>query len=303
MKMSLRPHRLLVGLLLLLATWVAVGAIGARWMDDQLLSRPGWASTSHRLIDDRHVRKAIAAFSVDQAFGAAGIDAEISRLLPGSLASQARRRLHRAGTSAADTVLSTRAGRRAWQLATDQAQSDLLAAVDSPGQRRAVVLNLSPLLSDVVRAAEGSAVARAIPGSSQVLTVHSPTAGRLVVLHPGQLRGLRRGVSTARTLGWALPVITLGLYALVLLLASGWRARALSRVGYSLALAGVIALALRFVLQYPLAAGFVTSSTDRTAVRAAWLIATSDARTLAIEVLIAGAVVAVAGWVLRAVSR
>jgi hypothetical protein len=299
--MSLRPHRLLVGLLLSLATWVAVAAIGARWMGDQLLSRPGWASTSHRLIADRHVRKAIAAFSVDQAFGAAGIDAEISRVLPGSLASDAQQQLRRAGTSAADTVLSTRAGRRAWQQATDQAQSDLLAAIDSPGQRRAVVLNLSPLLSDVVGAVAGSDVAKAIPGSSRVLTVRSPTAGRLVVLRPGELRGLRRGVSTARTLEWALPVIAFGLYALVLLLAFGWRARALSRVGYSLALAGAIALAVRYLLQYPLAAAFVTSSTDRTAVRGAWLIATSNAETLAIEVLIAGAVVAVVGWVLRAV--
>jgi hypothetical protein len=301
--MSLRPHRLLVGLLLSLATWSAVAAIGARWTDDQLLSRSGWAATSHRLIADRHVRRAISAFSVNQAFGAAGIDAEISRLLPGSLASAAQQRLRRAGTTAADTVLSTRAGRRAWQRATDQAQSDLLAAVDSPSQRRAVVLNLSPLLSDIVGAVAGSTAAKAIPGSSQVLTVRSSTAGRLVVLRPGQLRGLRTGVSTARTLAWALPVITLGLYALALLLGYGWRARVLSRVGYSLAVAGAIALALRDVLQYPLSAVFVTSSTDRSAVRAAWLIGTSDARTLAIEVLIAGAAVAVVSWALRAVSR
>jgi hypothetical protein len=293
----------MVGLLLSLATWVAVAAIGARWMDDQLLSRSGWASTSHRVIADPHVRRAIAAFSVDQAFGAAGIDAELSRVLPGSLATAAQQRLRAAGTTAADTVLSTRAGRAAWQRATDQAQSDLLAAVDSPGRRRAVVLNLSPLLSDVVGAVADSPAAKAIPGSSQVLTVRSPAAGRLVVLRSRQLRGLRTGVSTARTLAWALPVIALGLYALVLLLAYGWRARALSRVGYSLAVAGAIALALRYVLQYPLSAVFVSSSTDRSAVRAAWLIGTSDARSLALEVLIAGAVVAVISWVLRAVSR
>jgi hypothetical protein len=272
-------------------------------MDDQLLNRTGWASTSHRLIADRHVRRAVASFAVDQAFGAAGIDAEISRLLPAGLAGAAQQRLHRAGTSAADTVLSTRAGRRAWQQASDQAQSDLLAAVDSPNRRRAVVLNLSRLLSDVVGAVAGSDVARAIPGSSRVLTVHSPTAGRLVILRPHQLHGLRTGVSTTRTLAWALPVIGLALYALALLLGYGWRARVLSRIGYSLALAGAIALALRYVLQYPLSAVFVSSSTDRTAVRAAWLIGTSDARTLAIEVLIAGAVVAVISWVLRAVTR
>jgi hypothetical protein len=301
--MSLRPHRLLVGLLLSLATWTAVASIGARWIDDQLLSRPAWASTSHRLIADRQVRRAIASFAVDQAFGAAGIDAEISRLLPGGLASTAERRLHRVAASAADRVLSSRAGRSAWQRASDQAQSDLLAAIDSLGARRSVVLNLSPLLRDIVDGVAGSTAARAIPGSSQLLTVRSRTAGRLVLLRPGQLRTLRTGVRTARTLGWALAVITLGLYALALLLGYGWRARVLSRIGYSLAAAGAIALPLRYLLQYPLAALFVSSSADRTAVRAAWLIGTSDARTLAIEVLIAGAVVAVISWVLRAATR
>jgi hypothetical protein len=299
--MSLRPNRLLVGLLLSLATWTAVAAIGARWIDDQLLSRPGWASTSHRLIADRQVRRAIAAFSVDQAF--AGIGTDLSRVLPGGLASDANRRLHHAGRAAADSVLSSRAGRRAWQRASDQAQSDLLAAIDSPGARRSVVLNLGPLLADVVDGVAGSGAARAIPGSSQLLTVRSGSAGRLVLLRPGQLRGLRTGVRTARTLGWALPAITLGLYALALLLGYGWRARVLSRIGYSLAAAGAIALLLRYVLQYPLSGLFVASPTDRTAVRAAWLIGTGDAESLALEVLIAGAVIAVISWVVRAVSR
>lgn len=123
------------------------------------------------------------------------------------------------------------------------------------------------------------------------------------MLRPGQLRPLRTGVRTARTLGWALPVITLALYALALLLGYGWRARVLSRIGYSLAAAGAIALALRYVLQFPLSAVFVTSSADRSAVRAAWLIGTSRAETLAIEVLIAGAVVTVISWLLRAATR
>lgn len=301
--MSLRPHRLLVGLLLSLATWVTVLAIGASWTNTQLLSQTGWASTSRRLIANRHVRRAISAFSVDQAFSAAGIDAAISGVLPGSLASQAEQRLHHAGTDAGETLLSSRPGRRAWDAASDQAEADLIAAVNSPDGRGSVVLNLSPLLRDIVRAVAGSTVARAIPGSSQLFTVRSPTAGRLVVLRPGQLRGLRVGVRTARTLAWALPAIALGLYVLALLLGYGWRARVLSRVGYSLLLAGAVALALRAVLQFPLSAVFVTSSTDRAAVRAAWLIGTSNARTLALGVLIAGAVVAVVSWALRAVSR
>src|SRR5579875_1299455 len=131
--MSPRPHRLLISLLLVLATLTGLAAIGARWSSEQLLSRRGWASTSHRLIADSQVRRAVAAFSVYQAFGAAGIDEQLSRVLPGGIASSVERRLHRAGTGAADRLLSSGAGRRAWQRASRQAQADLLAAVDSPG--------------------------------------------------------------------------------------------------------------------------------------------------------------------------
>jgi hypothetical protein len=301
--MSFRPHRILVSLLLFLATWVTVAAIGVHWIDHQLLSTPNWTRTSRRMIANGPVRRAIADFSVDQAFGAAGIDSAISHVLPGAAATTVQGTLHHVASGESDTLLSTRAGRQAWTRATRQAQADLLSAVRHPGRRQGVVLDLSPLLRDVVQSVAGSSVAEAIPGSSQVLSVRSPSAGRLVVLRPAQLHGLRAGVRTAQTLGWALPLIGLGLFALALIIAYGWRAAVLSRVGYALGFAGAIALALRAVLQYPLSTVFVASSTDRAAVRAAWLIGTSDLRTTAIEVLIAGAAVAVVGWVLRFVAR
>jgi hypothetical protein len=303
MAMAPRPHRLLVALLLALATVTAIGSIAARWSTGQLLSRPGWGSTSHRLIADGRVRRAVASFAVDQAFGAAGIDETLSRVLPAGLARSIESRLHRAGADAADAVLSSRPGREAFQRASRQAQGDLIAAVDAPGARRSVVLDLTPLLRDVVGAVAGTSLVRAIPGSSALLSVHSTTAGRLVVLRPGQLQGLRTGVRAARTLSWALPAITLALFALALLLGYGWRARVLSQIGYALVLAGAAALALRAGLQYPLSTSLVGSAGDRPAVRDAWMIGTSDARSLAILVLGAGAVLAVASWGLRAVSR
>jgi hypothetical protein len=301
--MPLRPHRFLVGLLLALATVCAVAAVGARWSTEQLLSRHGWASTSHRLIADARVRRAVAGFSVDQAFGAAGIDATLNRVLPSGLASGIERRLHQAGAGAADRVLSSRTGQRAWQQASRQAQAGLLTAIDTPSSRSAVILDLAPLLRDVVTAVAGTSLARSIPGSSALLSVHSTTAGRLVVLRPGQLSELRSTARTARALAWALPAITLGLFGLALLLGYGWRARVLSRVGLSLVLAGAAALALRVVLQYPLSATLVRSGSDRSAVRAAWMIGTSDARSLALVVLIAGAVITLASWAIRAVWR
>jgi hypothetical protein len=77
----------------------------------------------------------------------------------------------------------------------------------------------------------------------------------------------------------------------------------LSRIGYSLMIAGGALLAFRALAQYPLSDVFVSSSLDRAAMRTTWLIATSQLRTSAVEVLITGTVIAVGSWVMRVLVR
>jgi hypothetical protein len=301
--MWMRPHRALVGLLLVGATWATLLAVGARWVDHQLLDARRWTATSGQLIANPVVSRAIASFLADRAFGAAGIDAAISGLLPGSAATSAEAKLHGAATDVGTSLLATRPGRATWRSANHQAASGLLRAAKHSGGNRAVVLDLSPLLRDTVRSLAGSTVAQAIPGSSQLLTAQTAGGGRIVVLHAAELGAVSTGVRTSRTLGWALPLIALGLFALALILAHGWRTVVLSRIGYSLMIAGGALLAFRALAQYPLSDVFVSSSLDRAAMRATWLIATSQLRTSAVEVLITGTVIAVGSWVMRVLVR
>ena len=288
---------------LILATLATIGGAAARWIDRQALSTPAWTATSGRLIADPPVRRAISTYAVDQALGAAGIDGALERVLPGSLASSARTSLRRAAVGLSDGLLAGGVGRRLWTTANRQAQSRLLAAVDHPRRHAGVTLDLASLLHELLRSLADSTVARAIPGSAQVLDVHSPHAGRLVLLGPGQVSTLRPGVRAVRTLSWALPVAALALFALALAVARGRRAVALSRIGYALVVAGAVVLAGRALAQYGLADGLVSSSTDRAAVRAAWLIATDQLRGTGEAILIAGGVVALVGLSWRLLRR
>jgi hypothetical protein len=299
--MGHRSHRAPADLLLLVATLATIAAAGARFLDAQMLSPQRWTQTSGRLIADPAIRRAISTYAVRHAF--AGVDAGLSRGLPGAVATAAERELHRAAGDAADSVLSSAGGRRAWRDANREAVSGLLAAVDHPRSGETVSLQLTPLLDDIVSGVSQDPVVRAIPGSSKVLSGATPDAGRLIILTPAQVRTARIGVRVVRILAWALPLGALVLFALAVAVARGWRVIALSRIGYALLIAGGVVLGLRAGLQFPLADAVVHSGADRAAVRAAWLIATVSLRSQAIGLLVAGGILAGASWLVRAIAR
>jgi hypothetical protein len=288
---------------LLLAILAILAGATARWVDQQILSTPHWTSTSSRLIADSPVRRAIARYLVDQTFSAAGIDDALQTALPASLANQAEGRLRGSASGLSSNVLGTRAGRNVWRDANRQAQSQLLRAVDHPRPGQRVVLDLTPLLRDVVRELAGGPVASAIPGSSQILQVQTAGAGRLTVLSPSQLSGLRAAVKVTRFLSWALFVAALALFAFTMLMSRAKWTVSLSRVGYAILIAGGIVLVGRWLLQYPLASLAVDSGTNRAAVRGAWIIGTSQLRNTGIGILVVGGVVAVGSWVARALAK
>jgi hypothetical protein len=288
---------------MLLAVLATLAGAGARWIDQQILSTPHWTSTSTHLISDPPVRRAIARFLVDQTFAGSGIDQALRRVLPGSLADRADSGLRNAASGFSDAALGTGVGRRVWRDANRQAQGQLLDAVDHPRPGQRVVLNLTPLLHDVVRELVGTSVAREIPGSDQLLQSQTAGAGKLVVLGPGALSDLRASVKLTRFLSWALFVAALALFAFAVLVSRAALLASISRVGYAIALSGGIVLVGRWLVQYPLASLAVDSGTNRAAVRGAWLIGSSQLRDTGIVILVVGAVVAVGSWVLRAVTR
>jgi hypothetical protein len=293
----------LVAATTLLAVVAMVAGAGARWIDRQVLSTPHWTATSSHLIADPPVRRAIARFLVDQTFAGSGIDQALAHVLPSSLAARADSGLRDAASGLSATALGTGVGQRVWRDANRQAQRELLDAVDHPQPGQRVVLNLTPLLHDVVRELLGTSVAQAIPGSGQLLQSQTAGAGKLVVLSPGALSALRDEVRLTRFLSWALFVAALALLAFGLLMSRARLLVSLSRTGYAIALAGAVVVAARYLVQFPLASLAVDSGTARAGVRGAWLIGSTQLRDTGIELFVIGAVVAAGSWVVRALSR
>ena len=289
--------------LLLVGTVATIGGAAAIWIDRQPLSTPRWTATSSRLIANSEIRRAIAGYAVRRAFTANGIDAALGHVLPGPLASRAETALRRSASGLAVSLLASGPGQQAWRAANRQTHAQLLIALDHARGNQEVILDLTPLLRDLVSALAGTTIARAIPGSSQVLAVHSPRAGQLVVARPDRVRRLRREAAVIRILAWVLPLSALAAFLLALALARGRRARTLSAVGYGLVVAGAVILAARVALRAPLADALVSTSTDRGAVRAAWTIATSGLRSSGVAIAIAGLVVVVVSWGMRLVRR
>ena len=295
-------HRFLVAVLLSLATLATIAGLGARWLDDQVLSTSGWTHLSGSLLDNKAVRTAVANYAVQEAFTRGGIDSALDRSLGPTAGKAAALPLRAAAPAVAGQVLRSRAARRAWRRANRSAQSELLRALDGP-RPRPVVLDLRPIVTDVLHGMAATSAARSIPGAVGVLTAPGDRGGRLTILSAHQAKPLRSFVSVVRTLAWALWAVAAAMFALSLLLASGRRTRTLSRIAYRLIFAGVLVLVVRWVLQYVFADSVGTLASDRAGFRAGWLTATADLRTLAIDVAAAGVVVLLVSIAARLAAR
>ena len=289
-------------MLLAFATLATIGGIGARWLDDQVLTTSGWTHASDQVFGNPTVRRAVSNFAVQRAFQDGGIDQALDRSLGETAGQAASLRLRSASAPIADQVLRSRAARSTWRRANRSAQRQLVHSLEGP-RGGPVVLDLSPIVSGVLDGLAGSSVAQVIPGAVSVLRAPRPHSGRITVLTASQARPVRSAVTVVRVLAWALWAAAAAALAAALLLASGRRAHTLSRIGYRLVFAGAIVLLVRWVFQFVFADLVSTLGVDRAALRAGWTGATADLRTLALGVLVAGVVVAAVSWAVRLISR
>ncbi len=301
---SPRRHHGGVALLLVLATLAALVGSVALWIDRQALDTEQWTQTSSRLIANREIRDAVGSYAVAQLFATANVAAALRDVLPSALAGPSEAELRRLAQGLTAEVIGTRAAQKTWSAANRQAQSQLLHILEQSGSQtqsdQAVILNLRPLLEDIVQALLGSDIVRALPGGGQqIFGLGSESAGQLVVLRSDQVRKARGFVQTVRGLSVVLPVAAILLFAAAVGLARGWRRLALGWVGLCLAGVGVLVLVGRRVLAPIIANALLSESSYRPAGRAAWMIATSQLRDTAVATLILGAVVVAVAVVAR----
>jgi hypothetical protein len=313
-----RRHRLLVNLLLAAAVVIGLVAMLAVWSNRQALNTDNWTSTSSQLLADKQVQTAVSSYLVSELFSSVDVAQELQTLLPpqaAALAGPASAGLRQLADRAAPQLLASPKVQDAWRQANKAAHKELLRVVDGGGpvvstQGGEVALNLHDLVDQLaaslgvqsqVAAArsklQGSNGAKARALAQQKLGVTLPSStGRLVIMRSNQLAAAQDVAGLIRDLAVVLTILSLGLFALAIGLAGGWRRIALRRTGWCFVGLGLAVLVARRVIGDRVVDSLVANASVKPAAHATWTIGTSLLYAIAIAMFAYGVIMVLAAW-------
>lgn len=270
-------------------------AIFALWANRQLLDTDNWTETSSELLESDEIRGQLSIYLVDQLYDNVDVQAELERAAPprlDPLTGPAAGALRNVAVRGVDELLARPRAQAVWEEANRRAHKRLLQVVEDGGGSTVstaggdVTLNLGQLLQSISeQLGVGQRVVDQLPAD----------AAQLTVLKSDELELAQDAVRFLKALAIILVVLALGLFALGVYLARGWRREALRACGFGLILAGAAALVAR-----SLAGGAVVGLAKTAAVEPAladtWSISTSLLVEAATATLIYGIVVVFAAW-------
>ena len=249
-----KAHRVLVPVLLVLATIVGVAGAFAVWVNRQALNTSNWSSTSGKILEDKQVQTALSAYIVRELFRNVDVSGSLQKALPAQLqplAGPAAAGLQQLAGQVAPRVLASPQAQAAWVAANVAAHKQLLKVLNGGGavvstQSGVVTLNLHALVSelaatlgvsDQLAAArsklQGSTGASARGAAQQKLGITLPPAnGQLVILRANQLSTAQNIANGVKGLAIVLPALAILLFALAVYLARGRRRRTLRMSGW-----------------------------------------------------------------------
>jgi hypothetical protein len=295
-----RTRRRIALVLIVLATVLALFAIFAIWANRQLLNTDNWVDTSSELLEHDAIRTQIADFSVEQLYANVDVQGELEKgfaqvvrpAAASALAGPAASGLRTFAEQRLDNLLERPRLQQAWEQANRRAHARLLDIVEGGGDTVStsggeVSLDLKSLLGQTQGSlGVGGRVAGKLPQG----------AAEIVILRSDQLELAQDLVNLLKTLAIVLLVLSLGLFALAIYLARGWRREALRAVGIGFLFAGAAALVARALAGNAVVDALATTESVRPAAEAAWSTGTSLLVQAATATLIYGAVIVLAAW-------
>ena len=294
----LHRRRRLPFVLIGIASLLAFVAIFALWANRQLLDTENWTETSSELLENDAIRGQTAVFLVDQLYANVDVQGQLEGALEGlspragALAGPASGALKDLAVRATDRLLERPRPQALWEEANRRAHSRFLDVVEGGGEVVAteggeVTLDLKALLGQTEqRVGVGGRAQSAIPED----------AAQLTIMKSDQLELVQDAVRFLRALAVVLVVLALGLLALGVYLASGWRRRALRAAGFGLLLAGVAALVARSFVGDAVVGALATTEAVKPAAEGAWSISTSLLVEAASATIAYGVVLIGAAW-------
>lgn len=288
---SRSAHPVAVVVLLVLAVLAGTVAIASIWANQQLLSTGSWVSLSDKMLESRDVRHRVAEFLGEELVG--DTEAQLDAAGQEGVAEAVVPRLRAEQTQLAERVMGTRQFKAIWRRANRAGHQALMRVLDEEGnaaEEGAVVVNLTPALRQLAGVLEEEGLAEEL-GVSELAGLVEPGAARIEVLEAEELKRAQDVVRVIRHLTLPAVIVTLALYAFVLILGRRRLSRTLIGVGLAFAATGGLALLARALAGHEVVDRLISGDRDREAAEAAWRIATSKIADLAGIAIGLGAVV------------
>jgi hypothetical protein len=274
---------------------LAVLAILALWANRQLLDTDNWTDTSSELLEDDAIRNQVAVFLVDQLYANVDVQERLAAALPPRiepLAGPAAGALRDLAVRGTDALLTRPRAQALWEEANRRSHARLIDVVEGGGEVVSteggdVTLDLKALLGQTAdRVGVGARAEARIPDG----------AAQLTVMRSDRLELAQDAVDALRAAAIVLVILVLGLLALAVGLASGWRREALRAAGVGLVLAGATALVARSLAGDVVVDALASTAAVQPAAESAWSLSTSLLVEAATAAIVYGAVLVGAAW-------
>lgn len=260
------------------------------WVKRQALDTNAWTDASGQMLANDEIRQQLSIYLVDTLFSSTDATAKIQQALPPNrqgLAPIISGALQNVAVQATERILETPQAQALWQDANRRAHQNLMAVLNGDDVRRfetsngQVVLDLSPLVQRV---------------SDRFGIQASPDAGKITILHSGQLKNAQRALKAIKIGSVFLLVLVLFLYGLAIYLARGHRRKVLRATAVSFLLVGVLILVIQKITGGVVIDSLIKTDAIRPAGSAAWSISTELLRSVAYALILYGVVGLFGAW-------
>jgi len=243
-----KKRRILVWVLVVLATVLALVSILTTWVNRQMLDNTAWNKATTQVIQDPQVQTALGDFTVNQLYENIDVAQALQQQLPKNLkplAPQLAGALQGPAARAVTLLLQRPRVQQAFIRASAVAHQKLVNVLeDKTGHgistgNGVVTLNAHELVLEV-----GTQLGL----SSDVLAKLPNKVGTITLMKSDQLSAAQTGVRAVHVLSIWLLIGVLVLYGFAIYLARGARRATLRNAGLGLALVGLITLVIRHLL-------------------------------------------------------
>jgi hypothetical protein len=243
-----RKRRILVWVLVVLATVLALVSILTTWVNRQMLDNTAWKKATTQVIEDPKVQTAIGNFTVNQLYENVDVTAALQQRLPPRFQGFAPTIAGALEQPAARGVALLLQRPRVQQLfinASGVAHQKLVNVLENKTGygietgSGVVTLNLHELVVEL-----GTQLGL----SSSTLAKLPAKAGTVTLMKSSQLSAAQAGVQAIHVLSVWLLVAVFVLYGLAIYLARGRRRATLRNAGFGLAIVGLLVLVVRNLL-------------------------------------------------------